>query len=185
MPSCCWRIFKLLSFGSTGDSSNLKCVVGRFDINRGVAATRALAVETSGATIVGKGAINLATEGLDIHLVPYATAANLAQFAIPMIVGGTMANPHVIPDAAAMATGAVGIMANSPLNALSTIGSVAGIGDSSGGGGEQGGCGATAASVQGQAKPGGQQPASPAEGLIQGIGSGAKGAADTLKGLLP
>ena len=50
---------------------------------------------------------------------------------------------------------------------------------------EQGGCGATAASVQGQAKPGGQQPASPAEGLIQGIGSGAKGAADTLKGLLP
>jgi AsmA family protein len=178
-------LFKLLSFGSSGDSSNLKCVVGNFDISRGLATSRQLAVETSGATIIGKGTINLATEGLDIHLTPYASAANLAQLAIPVIVGGTMANPHVVPDAAAMATGAVGTVVGAPLTALSTIGNVAGIGGGSSGGTTTGaGCGSSAAPAQGQAKPA-QQPSAPAGGAIDTLGGGAKGATDTLKSLLP
>ena len=107
-------LFKLLSFGGGGDSSNLKCVVMRYDISHGLATTRQLAVETSGATIIGKGTINLATEGLDLHLVPYATSANLTALAIPVIVGGTMANPNVVPDAAAMASGTLNSVINAP-----------------------------------------------------------------------
>ena len=76
-------LFTLVSFGSGGDSSNVKCVVVRFDIRRGVATARQLAMETKGAIIIGKGTINLGTEQLDLHLSPYATAANLTNFAIP------------------------------------------------------------------------------------------------------
>src|SRR6266481_10193520 len=95
-------LFNLLSFGGGGDSSNLKCVVMRFDISRGLATTRQLVTETRGATIIGKGTINLATEGLDLHLAPYATSANLSTLAIPMTIHGTLANPQVKPDAAAI-----------------------------------------------------------------------------------
>jgi uncharacterized protein involved in outer membrane biogenesis len=174
-------LFKLLSFGSSGDSSNLRCVAAGFDISRGLATARQLAIETSGATILGKGTINLASEGLDIHLVPYATAPDLAALAIPMMVGGTMASPNVVPDAAAIAKGAVGAVATAPLTALTTVGSITGIVGSSAA--APGGCGAPAAG-QGQAKPA-QQPATPAQSLLNGIGSGAKSATDTLKSLLP
>ncbi|HZT18564.1 MAG TPA: AsmA-like C-terminal region-containing protein, partial [Dongiaceae bacterium] len=174
-------LFRLFSFGSGGDSSNLRCVVAHFDINRGLATTRQLAIETSGATILGNGTVNLATEGLDIHLVPHATAANLANLAVPVIVGGTMAHPHVVPDAAAIATGAVGGVVTMPLTALSTIGSIAGFGGS--GGAPGAGCGAAAAASQ--PGPAARQPTSPAGQILQGVGNGAKGAADTLKSLLP
>ncbi len=174
-------LFRLFSFGSGGDSSNLRCVVAHFDINRGLATTRQLAIETSGATILGNGTVNLATEGLDIHLVPHATAANLANLAVPVIVGGTMAHPHVVPDAAAIATGAVGGVVTMPLTALSTIGSIAGFGGS--GGAPGAGCGAAEAASQ--PGPAARQPTSPAGQILQGVGNGAKGAADTLKSLLP
>jgi AsmA family protein len=147
-------LFKLLSFGGGGDTSNLKCVVMRYDISHGLATTRQLAVETSGATIIGKGTINLASEGLDLHLVPYATSANLTALAIPVIVGGTMANPNVVPDAAAMATGTLNSVISVPSGALGALGNVVGgvTGGSTGGGTNasadtSSGCGASAASA--------------------------------------
>jgi hypothetical protein len=151
-------LFKLLSFGGGGDSSNLKCVVVRYDINRGLATTRQLAVETSGATIIGKGTINLATEGLDMHLVPYATSANLTNLAIPMMVGGTMANPSVAPDPVAMATGTLNTVIGAPATALGAIGSVVGIGGSSNtaSADTSSGCGSSAAAA---AKPATTKPA--------------------------
>jgi uncharacterized protein involved in outer membrane biogenesis len=165
-------LFKLVSFGSSGDSSNLKCVVAHFDINHGLATTNHLAVETSGATILGKGTINLATEGMDIHLVPHATAVDLANLAVPVIIGGTLADPRVVPDAPAIATGAVKM----PLTTLGTIASIAGIGGS----GDPGaGCGSAAVRAQST------QPASPGGQIQQGIGNGVKGVGNTLKSLLP
>lgn len=162
-------LFKLVSFGSSGNSSNLKCVVAHFDIKRGLATTNQLAMETSGATILGKGTINLASEGMNIHLVPHATAANLTNLAVPIIIGGTLANPQVVPDAAAIATGVVKM----PLTTLGTIGSIAGIGGSSAPGA---GCG-SAPSSQSAEQPAGQ--------VQKGIGNEAKGVGNTLKSLLP
>jgi hypothetical protein len=133
-------------------------------------------VETSGATIVGKGTINLATEGMEIHLAPHATAASLSYLAIPVIVGGTLANPQVVPDAAAAAKG----VATMPLTTLGTIGSIAGIGGS---GDPAAGCGAAAAHTK--SSQGTQQPASPGGQGQQGIGNGVKGVGNTLKNLLP
>jgi uncharacterized protein involved in outer membrane biogenesis len=181
-------LFKLLSFGSGGDNSNLKCVVVRYDISRGLATTRQLVTETSGATIVGKGTINLATEGLDLHLMPYATGANLTNLAIPMIVGGTMANPHAVPDVAAMATGTLGAVVGAPATALGVLGNVVGIGggSSSATADTTSGCGASAAAA---AKQTTTKPATTG-GSTSGTTSGGSGGilpdvGGALKSLLP
>jgi hypothetical protein len=161
-------LFTLVSFGSSGSSSNVKCMAARFDISRGLATTRQLAMETKGAFILGKGTINLATETLDIHLVPYATSANLANFAVPMVVAGSLQNPRVTPDAAAIAKGAVGTVITAPLTALNALGGMVGIGGSD----DPAHCGAAAAA------PG-------KGGVLEGVGRGAGSAFDALKGLLP
>jgi len=182
-------LFKMFSSG--GDSSNLKCVVARFDISHGLASTRQLAIETSGATIIGKGTINLATEGLDLHLVPHATTADLAALAIPMQVGGTMAHPSVTPDAAAMATGTLNTVLTTPGNVLGTVGSIAGIGGSqqaSGGADTGAGCGAAAMAAQGSTstqKKQGTTQSSGSGGLLGGVGNAATGATNAIKSLLP
>jgi uncharacterized protein involved in outer membrane biogenesis len=177
-------LFNLISIGGSGNSSNLKCVLMGFDISRGVATSRQLVADTSGATIVGKGTIDLATESLDIHLVPYATAASLANLAIPMIVGGTMANPHAVPDAQAMAEGTIGTVINAPVGVLNTLGSVTGIGGSEDSASKAAaGCGAGARAA---AKPGSKPAQQPlGNALTNGVGGAAKGATETLKGLLP
>lgn len=158
-------LFTLLSFGNSGSSSNVKCLAARFDVSQGLATSRQLAMETKGAIILGKGTINLATERLDIRLVPYATSANLTNFAVPMVVEGSMANPSVHPDAAAIAKGAVGTVVTAPLTALNAIGGLVGIGGSD----DPAHCGAAASN--------------PAKGPLQGVGNGVEDAVDALKGL--
>ena len=157
------NLFTLVSFGSSGNSSNVKCLAGRFDIRGGVATARHLAMETKGAIIIGKGTINLGTEQLDLHLSPYATAPNLTNFAVPIMIHGNMSNPQVGPDAAAIARGTVTL----PLTALTTLGGIVGLEA----GGNPANCGAAAAA--------------PAKGLLNGIGNGAKDAFDGLRSLLP
>jgi uncharacterized protein involved in outer membrane biogenesis len=156
-------LFTLVSFGSSGNSSNVKCLAGRFDIRRGVATARQLAMETKGAIIIGKGTINLGTEQLDLHLSPYATAPNLTNFAVPIMIHGSMGNPQVGPDAAAIARGTVTL----PLTALTTLAGTVGLAP----GGNPAKCGEAAES--------------PAKGLLNGIGNGAKDAFDGLRSLLP
>jgi uncharacterized protein involved in outer membrane biogenesis len=46
-------LFKLISTGGSTDSSNLNCLVSKFDIAKGLATSKALVVDTNGATIVG------------------------------------------------------------------------------------------------------------------------------------
>jgi uncharacterized protein involved in outer membrane biogenesis len=154
-------LFKLISTGGSADGSNLSCVVSKFDIAKGVATSKALVVDTSGATIIGSGKIMLDSEKLDMHLNPQAKQASLASLAIPVNVGGTLASPSVLPDAAGAAKGAV-------VGAVSGGGAVAGAltglvtGSGGGGGGaatSSGGCSATASTEAPATAAPAQQPA--------------------------
>ncbi|HET7851479.1 MAG TPA: AsmA family protein [Methyloceanibacter sp.] len=154
-------LFKLISTGGSADGSNLSCVVSKFDIAKGVATSKALVVDTSGATIIGSGKIMLDSEKLDMHLNPQAKQASLASLAIPVNVGGTLASPSVLPDAAGAAKGAV-------VGAVSGGGAVAGAltglvtGSGGGGGGaaaSSGGCSATASMEAPATAAPAQQPA--------------------------
>jgi hypothetical protein len=182
-------LFKLISTGGSADSSNLNCVVSKFDIVKGLATSKSLVVDTNGATIVGSGKVMLDSEKLDMHLDPTAKQANLVNIAIPVNVGGTLANPSVLPDPTALAKNATGALAG--VAGGDATGALTGLvtGDSSGAtakpAGAAGGCGSTAA---GTAAAPQQQPAvstSPTDQLLQqGKKKGTDEVGKALKGLL-
>ena len=161
-------LFQLISTGSA-DSSNLNCFVTQFDIAKGVATSKALAMDTNGATIRGSGKINLGSEKLDMKLDPSAKQTNLVQLAIPVNVRGTLASPSVTPDPAGLVKGA-GALAGSVSGGGDTVGALTGLVTGATGGGTAqpapasgGGCGAVSAAAPAPAattEPA-QQPATP------------------------
>jgi uncharacterized protein involved in outer membrane biogenesis len=92
------NLFNLISFGGSGDASQVNCLVTRFDIKDGVAHSRGLVLDTPGATVLGSGNIDLRNERLDLHLDTQSKQVNLANLAVPMIVSGPLSSPSVVPD---------------------------------------------------------------------------------------
>jgi uncharacterized protein involved in outer membrane biogenesis len=185
-------LFKLISTGGSADSSNLNCVVSKFDIAKGLATSKVLVVDTNGATIVGDGKVMLDSEKLDMHLDPTAKQANLVNLAIPVNVGGTLASPSVLPDPTALAKNATGALAGVAGNGGNAAGALTGLltGNSSGGtakpaGAASGGCGSVAAGTTPATTTPAQPaaPSSPADQLLQGTPK-KKDVGNALKGLL-
>ena len=161
-------LFKLISTGGSGDSSNLNCVASKFDIANGLATSKLLVVDTNGATIVGSGRVMLDSEKLDMHLDPSAKQTNLVNLAIPVKVGGTLANPNVLPDPAGLAKSATGALSGVTGGGGNPAGALTGLlGGKAGGAaaqpsGSAGGCGAAAAAPSATT-----QPAAPASSTDQ------------------
>jgi len=186
-------LFQLISTGSA-DSSNLNCFVTKFDIAKGVATSKALAMDTNGATIHGSGKINLGSEKLDMKLDPSAKQTNLVRLAIPVNVRGTLASPSVTPDPAGLVKGATGALAGTAEGG-DTVGALAGLVTGAAGGGTAqpapasgSGCGAVAAAAPAATTEPAQPAAattSPTDQLIQqGTEKTKEGVGDALKGLL-
>jgi len=184
-------LFKLISTGGSGDSSNLNCVVSKFDIAKGLATSKALVIDTNGATIVGDGKVMLDSEKLDMHLDPKAKQTNLVNLAVAVNVGGTLASPSVLPDPTALAKNATGALAGVTGNGGGAAGALTGLvtGNTSGGAAKPavagGGCGSVAAGETPAATAPAQPaaPSSPADQLLQGTPK-KKDVGNTLKGLL-
>jgi hypothetical protein len=187
-------LFQLISTGSA-DSSNLNCFVTQFDIAKGVATAKALALDTNGATINGSGKINLGSEKLAMHLDPTAKQTNLVRIAIPVNVGGTLASPSVTPDPGALVKGATGALVGTAEGGGDAVGALTGLVTGGTGGGTAqpatapaaGGCGVTAAAAPAPAATTtapAQQPATPEEAVEQEIEQKAKeGVNDAVKSL--
>jgi AsmA family protein len=183
-------LFKLISTGGSADSSNLNCLVSKFDIAKGLATSKALVVDTNGATIVGSGKVMLDSEKLDMRLDPTAKQTNLVNLAIPVKVGGTLANPNVLPDPAGLAKSATGALAGVAGNSGDTAGALTGLltGNTSGGGAAQpagsSGCGTVAAATPAEpAAAAPAQPATPSSPTDQ-LQKGTEDVGKKLKGLL-
>ncbi len=164
-------LFSLVNLGGGGSSTDINCFVARFDIKGGQATSRGLVLDTSGATIFGSGKINLATEGLALRFDPHAKATNLVNLAIPMEVGGTIANPSVTPDPTAVPGKVVGVVADTANGVFDLLGKVTGTGGS---GGQANPC-ATALDTASGGKP-----ASSGGTLIDNVGGAVE---DTVKGV--
>jgi uncharacterized protein involved in outer membrane biogenesis len=191
-------LFQLIATGGSASSSNLNCFVSRFDIKKGLATSTGLVLDTNGASIVGSGDINLATEKLKLHLDPRAKQTNLANLAIPVNIGGTMANPSVTPDAVAMAQGIAGAAAGVATTGTDVLGALAGVAGAGGSGSSEattttaagGGnpcvtaLDAPAASSTGTA-PAPAAPTSTGEQLLKDAGKTLEDTGDALKSLLP
>lgn len=175
-------LVKLLTFSGTGDSSNLNCMVVRFDFADGLATSKGLVVDTNGATIVGSGDIRLDSEKLDMRFDPAAKETNLVNLAIPVLVGGTLASPSVAPDPAALAQSVAGVAVGTATGGV--FGALAGLATS--------GSGSDAASADGNpcanALAGGgtggaaEAPQSTGEQILEGAGGAVEGAGDAVKG---
>lgn len=94
-------------FKSEGDK-DLRCGVVHFDVASGLATGRTILIETGGLSVVGRGTVNLADETLNLTVDPRAKKTSLLKLAaVPVKVGGTLARPSVVPDAAEAAAGLV------------------------------------------------------------------------------
>lgn len=84
--------------------STLECGVVNLQIKDGIATTdKGIALQTDKMSMVGSGAINLKTEQLDLGFRPYAREGigiNLGTLAGAGRVGGTLADPKLVVDAA-------------------------------------------------------------------------------------
>jgi hypothetical protein len=140
---------KLLTGG--GSTTEIHCAVSRFTIVNGIATSDTLVFDASNLSGRGSGTINLGSEGLNLLIHPETKQPALASLAVPVRIGGTLANPQATPDLAQ------GVL-ETPKNVLGTVGKAGGsvlgtitggkTGSSgSGGSGAAGGCGPVAAAT--------------------------------------
>jgi hypothetical protein len=71
------------------------CMVARFDIEDGVMKSDALVLETSDATITGKGEVNLGEESLALELLAHPKDSSILTASTPVRIEGTFKEPKI------------------------------------------------------------------------------------------
>jgi uncharacterized protein involved in outer membrane biogenesis len=90
------------------ETTQLNCLVTRFNVQDGVATGRPIVVDTARLTLFGRGTINLKNEQLDVRLNTHTKVTSLLSLLPPVQAGGTLAAPSFSPDVAGGAVDAVG-----------------------------------------------------------------------------
>jgi uncharacterized protein involved in outer membrane biogenesis len=85
------------------DETKLNCAIADFTIDKGVAQSRAIIVDTSENTVFGKGKINLVKGTMDMLLKPSPKDLTLFDVATPVRISGPLENPVIAPQAGGMA----------------------------------------------------------------------------------
>jgi uncharacterized protein involved in outer membrane biogenesis len=88
-------------WGRHKKGDQIKCAVVQFDINKGIADSRAFVFNTRAGILEGEGEINLGTEKVNFVLVPKPTSPSLS-FATKLRVTGTILDAKVRPDKLAL-----------------------------------------------------------------------------------
>ncbi|MGD2098190.1 MAG: AsmA family protein [Desulfobacterales bacterium] len=88
-------------WGHIKEGDQIKCAVVQFDINKGIAASRAFVFDTEAGILRGKGDINLGTEEINFLLAPTPSAPTLS-FMTKLRVTGTIMDAKVRPDKLAL-----------------------------------------------------------------------------------
>ncbi len=95
---------------NVGGYSAVNCVLGVFNIEKGVATTSGFLLDTDVAAFVGDGTVDLGTEALDLIITPGIKQMTLS-VAVPVHVRGTLANPEYSSDRAAVRRRVGGLLA--------------------------------------------------------------------------
>jgi hypothetical protein len=177
-------LFQLVTFGGTANAATVNCMVTDFAAVDGIAGAKTLVLDTPGVTVIGTGDVNLRDETLHLHFDSNSKQTNLANLAVPINVGGTLAKPSVSPDAA----GAVGNTADFAARTANsaTFGALASLtGVGAGGGGSDNPCVGAAAAGKAKQSSAGQKIIDGLSTTGEGIGQGAQelgqGAVDATK----
>ena len=99
----------------------LNCLASDFSINNGLMETRYFVLDTEDAVVSVSGEINLATEAMDIEVVPKTKGLRIISLRSPLYAKGTFKNPDIglkKGPLIAKAGGAIVLGAVNPLAAL-------------------------------------------------------------------
>ena len=102
-------------------STDLRCFVARFRIERGVATSQSLFMDTSLARSTGSGTLNLVDRTIDIVVNPRPARAELVRLTTPYRIVGPLSNPSIDVSRVGLAGRAVGELALTPLNLLGSL----------------------------------------------------------------
>jgi uncharacterized protein involved in outer membrane biogenesis len=108
---------QFLPFLDQSNRGKLNCMVSRFDIEHGVATSKAMLVDSDRVIVAGEGTITLAKQELDLKLTPQPKNPSLISLSVPLLISGPVTDPTVIPDPLAVAKG-VGAIALAGVNPL-------------------------------------------------------------------
>ena len=81
------------------DRTAINCFVGDFTLDRGVATTKALLLDTEYMSVAGTGTIDLGREQANMVLTPRPKEIRLLDLAVPVSVTGPLASPTITPTA--------------------------------------------------------------------------------------
>ena len=169
------QLITLSAIGGAQQSVNeLNCIAVPFKVEKGIAHTDAILIDTGRVTVRGTGSVDLRAERLDLLLTPNPKDSSLASYvAVPVRVGGTLASPSFTPDKGAIARSVAGAVIGGAINPLSLLAPLVT------GGGEANPCASGAAAKTApaaqQQKP---QPATPQDavrGKIEDVGKSIRG----------
>jgi len=112
---------------------HLNCLAGDFDVRDGLAQTRYFIADTDDATVRINGAVNLASEKIDLTMKPDSKGLRIISLRAPIYVRGTLKQPEVDIDKGVIAMRAGGALAlgalAAPAAALAPLISAGGDGD--------------------------------------------------------
>jgi uncharacterized protein involved in outer membrane biogenesis len=89
---------------------DLECAVSRFDIDRGMATSRAFLVQTKNTITTGRGEVNLGIESINLRLAPRPKNPELLHHATDVKVGGSFVHPIFYLDQDKLSRGIAGAL---------------------------------------------------------------------------
>jgi uncharacterized protein involved in outer membrane biogenesis len=95
--------------GGDSEYTAINCAVVRFPVSKGVATAEPLVLDTEVAAFLGQGTINLGSEKLDLVIDPDVKKTTISA-AVPVNIGGTLADPSYSLDKLAVARKVGGVL---------------------------------------------------------------------------
>lgn len=89
-------------FAERAEAAVVNCAAASFRVAAGIATSELLLVDTEYSTVRGTGTVDLGRERLDLVITPEPKSVTLS-VAVPVEVGGTLAEPTFVPDKLATA----------------------------------------------------------------------------------
>jgi uncharacterized protein involved in outer membrane biogenesis len=92
----------LLSALGIPDRAELQCLIGQFDMRKGVLGTKTMLIDTTDSIISGRGDIDLGHERLNYEIKTETKHFSIGSLPAPIGISGTFKNPSIGPDVATL-----------------------------------------------------------------------------------
>ncbi len=106
----------LLDALTPGGSTAMNCFAARFVANKGIVRDHGILIDTSAATIAGKGGIDMNRELVDFSLRPQTKLVTMGGLLPPLYMRGPMANPAYSVDPKSVVKNVVSIFSGQDLD---------------------------------------------------------------------